>query len=70
MFISLYIQSQQQLFIPLFYVVVLQQRQHYIFLFIQAAKPKGSKSEKENNPIRMLPDVRKLEHLWKEELAR
>ncbi|XP_031421213.1 zinc finger C3H1 domain-containing protein isoform X2 [Clupea harengus] len=35
----------------------------------EAAKPKGSKSEKENNPIRMLPDVRKLEHLWKEELA-
>lgn len=40
-----------------------------IFSF-QAAKPKGSKSEKENNPIRMLPDAKKLELLWKEELAR
>ncbi|XP_062403840.1 zinc finger C3H1 domain-containing protein isoform X2 [Sardina pilchardus] len=36
---------------------------------VEATKPKGYKSEKENNPIRMLPDARKPEHFWKEELA-
>ncbi|XP_076119722.1 zinc finger C3H1 domain-containing protein isoform X4 [Alosa pseudoharengus] len=36
---------------------------------VEATKPKGYKSEKENNPIRMLPDAKKPEHFWKDELA-